>query len=48
MKKHYYTAPECEIVRINLGNQILILQGSILGEEGEAGAIPEVDLEIEL
>jgi hypothetical protein len=35
MKKHYYTAPECEIVRINLGNQIL--QGSLLGEEGEAG-----------
>lgn len=46
MKKHYYTAPECEIVRINLGNQIL--QGSLLGKEGEAGAIPEVDLEIEL
>lgn len=35
MKKHYYTAPECEIVRFNLGNQIL--QGSLLGEEGEAG-----------
>ena len=46
MKKHYYTAPECEIVRINLSNQIL--QGSIFGEKGEAGDIPEIDLEIEL
>lgn len=46
MKITYYTAPECEIVRLKLDNQILA--GSDFGELGEAGAIPDVDIEIEL
>ena len=46
MKITYYSAPKCEIVRLKLDNQILT--GSSFGEVGEAGAIPEIDLEIEL
>lgn len=36
MKKTLYSAPECEIVRMGMCNQVLT--GSDLGEPGKAGS----------
>lgn len=48
MKINHYKAPECEIVKLYLDNQILVGSefDSVFGDSGEAGAVPEVDLEI--
>ena len=41
MKKNYYNAPECDIVRIGMHNQVLT--GSDFGEFDEPGTVPEID-----
>lgn len=48
MKINYYNAPECEIVKFNLGNQILVGSefDSNFGILGEAGEVPVIDPEI--